>query len=129
MSKLLLAAAVLLLATPALAFSVDTQSADQPIRINPVYAVQLADGSSEDVVQLPSSVSFHLSVVRDHIAHADLPAGPATRLDPDYDPAFAPTREAVLPAAETTLQTDTDPELLVISGSGIDPNVLAEHLR
>ena len=129
MPKLLLAAAVLFLATPALAFSVATDNADQPIRINPVYAVQLADGSSGDVVQLPSSVSFHLSVVRDHIAHAELVADPQTRLDSGYDPVFAPTREAVLPAQETSLPSNADPELLVLSGSGIDPNVLAEHLR
>ena len=74
-------------------------------------------------------MSFHLSVVRDHIAHSELVADPQTGLDSGYDPVFAPTREAVLPTLETSLPSDADPELLVLSGSGVDPNVLAGHLR
>jgi hypothetical protein len=126
--KLLLIAALLCPASSALAFSVDTDSVDQPIRINPVYTVELADGSTEDVVRLPSSVSFHLSLVRDHIAHADLTDDPTAHLDSGYDPVFEGTPEAILSSPESVVQ-DRDPQLLILSGSGVDPNVLAEHLR
>lgn len=130
MPKLLLIAALLFPASPALAFSLDPQSADHPIRINPVYTLELPDGSSEDVVRFPSAVSFHLSVVRDYIAHAELMDAPTptARLDSGYDPGFEPTAEAILPSSASVV-VEPDPELLVLSGSGVDPNVLAGQLR
>jgi hypothetical protein len=129
MPKLLLAAALLLGATPSLAFSVDPASEDQPIRINPVYTVHLTDGSSDEVVQLPRSVTFHLSVVRDPIVREDLAVPPPARLDPGYDHAFEPMSEPELQGLQTPVDRHSDPELLVLTGSGVDPNVLADQLR